>query len=138
MTFSLGSFTVFELNTMSSTLAGSAYTVGQINFEDKKFRGFHGYLLNLKIKYPCNFLHNHSGRFFVQHVHMVGKWLALCKYFKQVAKVKTPLPSPTLAVRLFRAIFSCRAYIKEVQCVIGTINDGPLYLLGAFTSIATL
>ena len=27
---------------------------------------------------------------------------------------------------------------KEVQRVIGTINDGPLYLLGALTSIATL
>ena len=32
-------------------------TVGQINFEDKKFRGFYGYLLNLEIKYPCNFLY---------------------------------------------------------------------------------
>ena len=37
-----------------------------------------------------------------------------------------------------RAIFSCRAANKEVQRVIGTINDGPLYLLGALTSIATL
>ena len=43
-----------------------------------------------------------------------------------------------LAVQLFRAIFSCRAANKEVQLVIGTINDGPLYLLGALTSIATL
>ena len=39
------------------------YTVGRINFEDKKFRGFRGYLLNLEIKYPHNFLHNRSGRF---------------------------------------------------------------------------
>ena len=39
-------------------------TVGLINFEDKNFRGFHGYLLNLKIKYPRNFLHTRS-RFFV-------------------------------------------------------------------------
>ena len=31
------------------------YTVGRINFEDKKFRGFRGYLLNLKIKYPRKF-----------------------------------------------------------------------------------
>ena len=43
-----------------------------------------------------------------------------------------------LAVQLFRAIFSCRAANKEVQRVIGTINDGTLYLLGALTSIATL
>ena len=35
-------------------------TVGLINFEDKKFQGFHGYLLNLEIKYPRNFLHTHS------------------------------------------------------------------------------
>ena len=32
-----------------------AYTVGRINFEDKKFRGFRGYLLNLEIKYPRKF-----------------------------------------------------------------------------------
>ena len=31
------------------------YTVGRINFEDKKFRGFRGYLLNIEIKYPCKF-----------------------------------------------------------------------------------
>ena len=43
-----------------------------------------------------------------------------------------------MAVQLFRAIFLCRAANKEVQRVIGTINDGPLYLLGALTSIATL
>ena len=30
-------------------------TVGRINFEDKKFRGFRGYLLNLEIKYPRKF-----------------------------------------------------------------------------------
>ena len=53
-------------------------------------------------------------------------------------QVKTHLPSPILAVPLFGAIFSCRTANKEVQRVIGTINDGPLYLLGAFTSIATL
>ena len=101
---------------------------------------FCGYLLNLEIKYPCNFLHNCSSKFFVQHVHLVGKWLTLWKYFQRAAEVKTPLPSPSyiLAVQLFRAIFSCRAANKEVQRVIGTINDGPLYLLGAFTSIATL
>ena len=104
-------------------------TVGLINFEDKKVRGFRGYLLNLEIKYPRNFLHNRSGRFFVQRVHVVGKWLALWKYFKRAAEVKTPLPSPILAVQLFRAIFSCRVANKEVQRVIGTINDGTLYLL---------
>ena len=69
-------------------------TVGRINFEDKKFRGFRGYLLNLEIKYPCNFLYTRS-RFFVQHVHVVGKWLALWKYFKRATEVKTSLPSPT-------------------------------------------
>ena len=30
-------------------------TVGRINFEDKKLRGFRGYLLNLEIKYPRKF-----------------------------------------------------------------------------------
>ena len=39
---------------------------------------------------------NRSGRFFVQHVRVVGKWLALWKYFKLAAKVKTPLPLPIL------------------------------------------
>ena len=68
-------------------------TVWRINFEDKKFRGFRGYLLNLEIKYPCNFLYTRS-RFFIQHVHVVGKWLALWKYFKRAAKVKTSLPPP--------------------------------------------
>ena len=65
-------------------------TLGRINFEDKKFRGFRGYLLNLEIKYPCNFLYTCS-RYFVQHVHMVGKWLALWKYFKRAAEVQTSL-----------------------------------------------
>ena len=110
-------------------------TVGQINFEDKKFRGFRGYLLNLEIKYPCNFLYTRS-RFFVQHVHVVGKWLALWKYFKRATKVKTSLPSPTGS--LYQATFSCRAATirrfsaatKETQRVIDTINDGTLYLRG--------
>ena len=52
-------------------------TIGQINFEDKKFQEFRGYLLNLEINYHRNFLHTRSGRCFVQHVHVVGKWLAL-------------------------------------------------------------
>ena len=56
--------------------SSQCFTVGQINFEDKNFRGFRGYLLNLEIKYPRNFLHTRS-RFFVQHVQVVGKWLAL-------------------------------------------------------------
>ena len=112
-------------------------TVGRINFEDKKFRGFRGYLLNLEINYPRNFLHNRSDRFFVQHVHLVGKWLAQYgSTLNEPPKSKT-LPLPILTVQLFREIFSCRAANKEVQRVIGTINDGPLYLLGAFTSIAT-
>ena len=53
-------------------------------------------------------------------------------------EVKTPLPSPILAVQLFRAVFSCRVANKEVQRMITIINNGPLYLLGAFMSIATL
>ena len=99
--------------------------VGLINFEDKTFRGFRGYLLNLEIKYPCNFLHTHS-RFFVQHVHVVGKWLALCKYFKRAAEVYHRHSPYTGS--LFRAVFSCRAANKEVQRVIDTINDGTIYL----------
>ena len=42
----------FENNTIA--------TVGLINFEDKKFQGFRGYLLNLEIKYLRNFLHTRS------------------------------------------------------------------------------
>ena len=103
------------------------HTVGRINFKDKKNRGFRGYLLNLEIKYPCNFLYTRS-RFFVQHVHVVGKWLALWKYFKLSAEVKTSLPSPIGS--LYQATFSCRAATKEIQCVIDTINDGTLYLRG--------
>ena len=108
-------------------------TVGRINFVDKKFRG---YLLNLEIKYPCNILYTRS-RFFVQHVHVVGKWLALWKYFKRATEVKTSrLPSPTGS--LHQATFSCRAATirrfsaatKEIQRVIDTINDGTLYLRG--------
>ena len=69
----------------------------------------------------------------------VNGWLYGSSYFKRAAEVETnPLPSPILAVQLFRAIFSCIATNKEVHRVIETINDGPLYLLGAFTSIATL
>ena len=49
-----------------------AITVGRINFEDKKFRGFRGYLLNLEIKYPCNFLYTRSRFLFNMHVHVVG------------------------------------------------------------------
>ena len=77
------------------------YHIGLINFEDKKFRGFRGYLLNLEIKYPRrNFLYTRS-RFFVQHVHVVGKWLALWKYFKRAAEVKTSLPSPHIKTHLW-------------------------------------
>ena len=56
-----------------------SYTVGRIKFEDKKFRGFRGCSLNLEIKYPRNFLHTIPADFFVQHVHVVGKQLALWK-----------------------------------------------------------
>ena len=106
------------------------HTVGRINFEDKKFRGFRGYLLNLEIKYPCNFLYTRS-RFFVQHVHVVGKWLTLWKYFKRAAEVKTSLPSPTGSLCMIKQHFhACRAATKEIQRVIDTINDGTLYLRG--------
>ena len=60
---------------------------------------------------------------------MVGKWLALWKYFKRATEVKTSLLSPT-AGSLYRATFSCMAATKEIQCVIDTINDGTLYLRG--------
>ena len=50
------------------------YTVGQIIFKDKKFQGFHGYLVNLENKYPRNFLYILL-HFFVQHVVGYSKWL---------------------------------------------------------------
>ena len=37
--------------------ANSLDTVERIIFEDKKFRGFRGYLVNLENKYPRNFLY---------------------------------------------------------------------------------
>ena len=80
--------------------------------------------MNLEIKYPCDFLYTCS-RFFVQHVHVVGKWLALWKYFKRATEVRTSLTSPTGS--LYRATFSCRAATKEIQRVIDIINDGTLY-----------
>ena len=39
------------------------------------------------------------------------------KYFKEAAKVKTSLPSPT-AGSLYRATFSCMAATKEIQHMI--------------------
>ena len=38
---------------------GHNITVGRTIFEDKKFRGFRGYLVNLENKYPRNFLYIH-------------------------------------------------------------------------------
>ena len=58
---------------------------------------------------------------------MVGKWLALWKYFKRASEVKTSLPSPTA---VYQATFSCRAATKEIQRVLDAINDGTLYLRG--------
>ena len=103
-----------------------AYTVGLINFENKKFRGFRGYLLNLEIKYPCNFLYTRS-RFFVQHVHVVGKWLALLQTSSQSQNFSTIAYTGSS----YRATFSCGAATKEIQRVIDTINDGTQYLRGA-------
>ena len=89
------------------------------------------HLLNLKIKYPRNFLHTRS-RSFVQHVsqhvHVMGKWLALWKYLKRATKVNTHLPSPIVAVYFEQYFSSNRATNKEVQRVIDTINGGTLYL----------
>ena len=90
--------------------SSQCFTIGQINFEDKKFRGFLGYLLNLEIKYHRNFLYTHL-RFFVQHVHVVGKWLALWKYFKQATEVKTSLPSPTGS--LYQATFPAGPLLRR-------------------------
>ena len=59
---------------------------------------------------------------------MVGKWVALRKYFKRAAEVKTSLPSPTGSS--YQATFSCRAATKEIQRMMDTINDGTLYLQG--------
>ena len=69
-------------------------TVGRINFEDKKFRGFRGYLLNLEIKYPCN------SRFCSTCTRGGYKCvaIALWKYFKRAAEVKTSLYHRLLAV----------------------------------------
>ena len=52
--------------------------------------------------------------------------LALWKYFKQAAEVKTSLPLPTGSS--YQATFSCKTATKEIQRVIDTINDGTLYL----------
>ena len=49
-------------------------TVGRIIFEDKKFRGFRGCLVNLENKYPRNFLYIRLD-FFLQHVVKNSKWL---------------------------------------------------------------
>ena len=52
--------TLKDSNGTYNTLASRANvlnTVGRIIFEDKKFRGFRGYLVNLENKYPCNFLY---------------------------------------------------------------------------------
>ena len=42
-------------------------TIGLINFEDKKFRRFHGYFLNHEIKYPHNFLYTLTDKGQLQH-----------------------------------------------------------------------
>ena len=48
----------------------------------------------------------------------MASFMKVATYFKRAAKVETPLPSPILAVQLFREIFSCRAANKEVHRVI--------------------
>ena len=56
----------------------------------------------------------------------MGKWLALWKYFKRATEVKTPLPSPILAVYFQQYLHAggIVATNKEVQCVIDTIMMG--------------
>ena len=51
--------------------------------------------------------------------------IALWKYFKRAAEIKTSQP---LLSSLYQATFSCRAATKEIHRVIDTINDGTLYL----------
>ena len=71
----------------------------------------------------------------------MGKWLALWKYFKQPAEVKTPLATITYCDGLLAVYFEQHlhaggilAATKEIQRVIDIINDGTLYLQGARTS----
>ena len=45
-----------ESNKYVMSCVSITHTVGLINFEDKKFREFRGYLLNLEIKYPHNLI----------------------------------------------------------------------------------
>ena len=61
---------------------------------------------------------------------MVGKWLALWKYFKRAAEVKTSILYHPAYGSLYQATFSCKATTKEIQRMIDTINDGTLYLRG--------
>ena len=56
-----------EMQTLLVEIKCTLNTVGRINFEDKKFQGFRGYVVNLENKYPCNFPYTHS-RFY-------SKWL---------------------------------------------------------------
>ena len=46
-------------NWKCTCISSIIYTVGRIIFEDKKFRGFRGYFVNLENKYPRNFLYIH-------------------------------------------------------------------------------
>ena len=48
--------------------------------------------------------------------------IALWKYFKRAAEVKTSLPSPTVVY--------IKQHFRAIQRVIDTINDGTLYLRG--------
>ena len=48
--------------------------------------------------------------------------IAIWKYFKRAAEVKTSLPSPT-------AVY-IKQHFHAIQHVIDTINDGTLYLRG--------
>ena len=57
-----------------SIITDQVNTTGLIIFEDKNFQGFRGYLVNLKNKYPHNFLYIRLD-FFVQHVVGNSKWL---------------------------------------------------------------
>ena len=48
---------ILQCPSILSTVSVILSTVGRIIFEDEKFRGFRGYLVNLENKYPRNFLY---------------------------------------------------------------------------------
>ena len=66
---------------------------------------------------------------------MVGKWLALWKYFKRAAEVKTSLPLIGYwhAVYIKQHFHAGPLLAKEIQRVIDTINFFPPLMMGHYT-----